>query len=105
MRFVCIGIRIHNGDIGRLKIAFLVIGINLQGFPLLTRINQFSDQPAKQIIFQRQFLSRTANNIFTFQVKNRQCLLIYKKDFVSAVQTYNRLMDTVYNSLQKLFGR
>jgi len=39
MGFIRIGIRIHNGNIGCLKIAFLIIRINLQRLFLLARID------------------------------------------------------------------
>ena len=50
LRFIRIGIRIYNGDVRSLKIAFLIIRIDFQGFFLLTRSNQFPNQTTKEII-------------------------------------------------------
>ena len=85
MRLVRIGIRIHNSNIRCLKIAFLIIRVNFQRLFLLARINQLPYQPPEQIVFQRQFLCRTAYDILTLQIQYRQRFFIDEKNFVFAV--------------------
>ena len=86
LRFVRIGFRVHNRDIGRLKIALLVVRIDFQRFLLFTGSDEFAHQTAE------------------LQVKHGECLFVDEKYFMLPVQADDRLVNTVHDGFQKLLG-
>lgn len=79
LRFVRIGFRVHNRDIGRLKIALLVVRIDFQRFLLFTGSDEFAHQTAEQVVLQREFFGGMADNLFPLQVKHGECSFVVKR--------------------------
>ncbi|CCY86397.1 unknown [Bacteroides intestinalis CAG:564] len=104
LRFVRIGFRVHNRDIGRLKIALLVVRIDFQRFLLFTGSDEFAHQTAEQVVLQREFFGGMADNLFPLQVKHGECLFVDEKYFMLPVQADDRLVNTVHDGFQKLLG-
>ena len=104
MRFVFIGIATVDRDIGSLEITLFVICINFQWFFLIAGANEFANQATEKVIFQRELFGRLTDHVFSFQIEHIQCLVVDEKNFTLGIQSDNRLIDTIDNGFQKLFG-